>query len=327
MSSQDTLQSASDQERRRQPGRRLEDRLLASQAREGRYYKLIVESSADAIQGAALDGHIQSWNGGAEHMFGYGADEILGRHFELLAPVDRQAEMRELFGRVCKGESVLRHETVSRRKDGTLLRVTIDAFPVREADGTIDGIAWIARDITDEWEAEQALQQSKTEFEHAAVTDPLTGCANRRGLEQALDRELRRSSRYGHKLAVLMADLDYFKAVNDQFGHAVGDSVLRMLARTIESYIRDTDLLARFGGDEFVILMPESTSAEAAQAAERIRAKMAQTILFPLPRAVTVSIGVIEAEPGDAPESLLRRVDRALYQAKSSGRNRVSCLG
>ncbi|TDI43586.1 MAG: diguanylate cyclase [Acidobacteria bacterium] len=166
--------------------------------------------------------------------------------------------------------------------------------------------------------------------ENLAATDALTGLFNRRYLDGALERELARASRSESSLALLMLDIDHFKSVNDTYGHAVGDLILKKVAATLSGRLRQADVLARFGGEEFVVLLPQVTAAAALDSAERIRASVERTRFHAGGKRthVTVSIGLaMFPDQSDAPESLLEAADQALYQAKKLGRNRVCCSG
>jgi len=168
----------------------------------------------------------------------------------------------------------------------------------------------------------------------SGFTDVLTGWYNRRYLQVRLKEELARARRHGTPLTCLMLDIDFFKKVNDRFGHGAGDDVLREIAQQIEAQIRATDVAARYGGEEFVILLPDTEADAGRQLAERIRTAIADarfTVDDEVPIAVTVSIGVascrLNREDEDlktAGESLVARADVALYRAKSGGRNRVA---
>jgi diguanylate cyclase (GGDEF)-like protein len=168
------------------------------------------------------------------------------------------------------------------------------------------------------------LQQREAQIVAASLTDPLTGAGNRRRLEQALIAETNRADRTGSKLTAFIADLDHFKMVNDNYGHEVGDKVLVAFGDLLRRRTRATDIVARFGGEEFVVLMPNTDLADAFAIADRIREAFAAFPIEPLPNTVTASFGVAEMAPGEQGNDLLRRADTALYDAKHSGRNRVA---
>jgi diguanylate cyclase (GGDEF)-like protein/PAS domain S-box-containing protein len=171
------------------------------------------------------------------------------------------------------------------------------------------------------------------EVQELAITDVLTGLFNRRGLFQLGEREVERALRFQHALSVVMLDIDYFKRVNDSFGHPTGDRVLRALANCCRGLVRNVDVVARYGGEEFILLLPETDLASAAQVAERLRQSVEQMLVLADtgengeggPVQVTASLGVV----GLTPETqnlvaLLTRVDQALYAAKQAGRNRIA---
>jgi len=173
-------------------------------------------------------------------------------------------------------------------------------------------------DITQRKRNEEAIR-------FLATTDSLTGIANRREFAKILACEVERAKRYGTPLSLVMYDLDHFKRVNDTFGHDVGDCVLRAVTRVVKECIRAVDVPARWGGEEFMVLMPQSNLAAAGSAAEKLRQAIAQ-YRFDKVNTITVSFGVTELAPQDDSNALLKRVDDALYKAKESGRNRVETL-
>ena len=156
-------------------------------------------------------------------------------------------------------------------------------------------------------------------------TDHLTGLPNRRHSQEFLGLEMALVARRKRTLCALMIDLDHFKAVNDSFGHAVGDLVLRTAAGVIASQVRACDLAARVGGEEFLVLMPDTELASAIIAAERVRLAIGRSTVLECPWQITASIGAAQAQPGEPGEDFLERADRALYRAKAGGRNRVEC--
>jgi len=185
----------------------------------------------------------------------------------------------------------------------------------------------------------RAIRANQEHLARLAITDPLTGLANRRHLLAELERELHRAGRSGHPVSVLMLDLDKFKDINDQYGHAVGDAVLVAVAARCTARLRTIDRCGRVGGEEFVVVLPETDAEGAATTAERVRAKLAEKPIDTVggPLEVTISIGFVTHEPrrprADEPagdnvtglaQSLLRRADAALYRAKAGGRNSVS---
>jgi diguanylate cyclase (GGDEF)-like protein len=167
------------------------------------------------------------------------------------------------------------------------------------------------------------LKEANEKVEKLARADPLTGLANRRTLHEAMQREISRAGRLDERLSVVIADLDHFKSINDQYGHAVGDRVLVSAAAVFGSQSRPYDLAARYGGEEFFLLLPATTTDGAIAVAERMRKKVAEIKVPECPRQITVSLGVATWTPGETPEQLITRADAALYGAKNAGRNRV----
>ncbi|MGO9427458.1 diguanylate cyclase, partial [Rhodoblastus sp.] len=161
-----------------------------------------------------------------------------------------------------------------------------------------------------------------------AVVDPLTGLHNRRYLESHLVSLLEQAVQKGRPLSAMFLDIDHFKRVNDGYGHDAGDDVLKSFAARVKHLVRGADLMCRFGGEEFVVVMPDTKLSVARTIGERIRAAVAASP-FAIDKGaraipVTVSIGVAASDCGDTPDALFKRADRALYLSKNSGRNRVT---
>ena len=169
------------------------------------------------------------------------------------------------------------------------------------------------------------LRQALDEIHQMATHDSLTGLMNRHCLDELLDKEIRRSARSGARLCLALIDLDHFKRINDQHGHACGDEVLRAFARDVGQKVRITDALGRWGGEEFVLLMPDVDLPRARAGAERLRRELEQLAIVHGTSTihVTLSAGVVELQDGEAAEALINRADQALYEAKSRGRNTV----
>jgi diguanylate cyclase (GGDEF)-like protein len=170
------------------------------------------------------------------------------------------------------------------------------------------------------------LTTQNVELERLATTDSLTGLANRRRLFDCLEQEVYRAQRYGTALSLVMFDIDHFKRINDSWGHATGDWVLCRIARETHQLLRKTDQAGRYGGEEFVVLLPETDLSEALLLAQRLRQRISDTAITPehdAPMPVTVSVGVAALAPDETGEELIHRADQALYRAKQNGRNRV----
>jgi len=191
----------------------------------------------------------------------------------------------------------------------------------------------LLNEITIRKQTEAALRESEEALKLLAITDSLTGLYNRRHFNKLAEDEISRALRYSRPLSVMMFDIDFFKHVNDSFGHASGDTVLKMVAKTAKEMSRATDILARYGGEEFIVLLPETPVAEAAAAAERLRWRIEHTTVQAedCPITVTVSFGVSDylGKTDSRPHErvlleFVATADRALYASKNAGRNRVT---
>lgn len=169
----------------------------------------------------------------------------------------------------------------------------------------------------------RALEIEKSEYERSSKEDPLTGCLNRAGFSGVLLREQEELNRKGNPVSFMIFDIDHFKNINDTYGHLVGDEVLVNLAKLVQSMIRNTDSLVRWGGEEFVILSDDTSIQNAAFLAEKLRKAIESATLI-TQQQVTCSFGVTEMVPGEDPKSLIARADKALYSSKEGGRNRVT---
>ena len=171
----------------------------------------------------------------------------------------------------------------------------------------------------------EELALSQARYRQASLTDGLTGLFNRRYFEDTLERAVLQAERYHRSLSLLMMDVDDFKQFNDAHGHQAGDEVLERLADLMRTSARQTDAPCRYGGEEFVLLMPETALEEASGVAERLRTEFGSAVPGEAgaPEGTTISIGVAERVSGEEPGELVRRADAALYRAKSLGKNRV----
>ncbi len=181
----------------------------------------------------------------------------------------------------------------------------------------------------EKWRELQASRANQEQLEIMANIDPLTGLLNRRAIQNKLDDAIAYTRRYGGDLSVLMLDIDHFKRINDEYGHIAGDDVLDKVASFLQTKIRDTDTAGRYGGDEFIIILPKANLPSALVAAERIRKTLAKAKMKDLKGnefGITVSQGLASYRAGDARSSFIYRADDALNRAKQNGRNRVETV-
>jgi diguanylate cyclase (GGDEF)-like protein/PAS domain S-box-containing protein len=278
----------------------------------------VIDSSADAIFAATLESTVTSWNRAAALLSGYAAHEALGAPLSVLVPANRAGEVETIIARVRDGETVRDHQTQWRRRDGSAVHVSWTASPVRDDRGAVIGMSVIAQDVTERRRVAEALR-------HATLHDPLTRLPNRELLMDRLSTALAQSQRRGKRVAVLIVDLDSFKDVNDSLGHAVGDLVLAEMASRLAGAVRVGDTVARFGGDELVIVRETADEEETSRFAARLLDCMTEPVemddgseLF-----VTACIGAAIARPGTSAEDLVREADAALYRAKDRGSSAI----
>jgi diguanylate cyclase (GGDEF)-like protein len=200
------------------------------------------------------------------------------------------------------------------------------AAPLRNVAGDIIGAIETLQDVSERRRAEEALRVSEERYRCLSQTDSLTGLYNSRYLHERLPGELERATRYGRPLSLLVLDCDNFKRINDQYGHLEGDKVLQNLAAVIRQCLRRSDSAFRYGGEEFIVLLPETDTSAAVVLAERLRGLFeVQETVEPGGEIIrcTVSIGVSRHVPSDTESTLIRRADDASYVAKKRGKNCV----
>ena len=252
-----------------------------------------------------------------ERVLGYRPEEVVGRDSTVFYadPSERQVLIEQLAadGKV----SDYHVRLVS--KDGEVVDVSFSSHALYDDEGNYIAVEGVMRDITERVTLERLLRE-------LAATDELTGINNRRRLLEQATLALRRWQRHRQPFALLIIDLDWFKRINDRYGHLYGDEVLKRFADTVQAELREVDLFGRLGGEEFCVVLERSGRREASEAAERIRARIEAMELAAADGSrlrLTVSIGVTVSLASDQRiENLLSRADRALYVAKESGRNR-----
>ncbi|OFZ98872.1 MAG: hypothetical protein A3H35_08265 [Betaproteobacteria bacterium RIFCSPLOWO2_02_FULL_62_17] len=293
-----------------------EDRLHESQE----LFRAIVENVGDLVAVLDTDGS-RLYNSPSYRPLFREKDIRQGSNSFLEVHADDRERIKEIFRRTVAtgvGECA---EFRFVLKDGSIRHMESDGHAIRGADGKVSKVVVVSRDITE-------LKRVEADLREMAATDILTGLPNRRHFLAQLEQELARVRRVkAHCASILMLDADNFKLVNDTFGHATGDNVLRHLAALMQNELRKIDTVGRIGGEEFAVILPGAALPAAEVFAERLRKKVAETPtahengLIPL----TVSIGVTELKASDASGGdALVRADRALYHAKECGRNKVT---
>ena len=284
----------------------------------------------------SVDGFYEQASRSLEILTGKPSDWIVGRSDSDLFSDEIASKQKLTDRQIVSGRVVLIDDLGTPQKSGDQAGQLIK-FPVLDTQGATRAIGIIVLDthvqeslhdmrqtIEQLRSTVSGLQADLVEFERQASTDRLTGAWNRRHLEETAASEMERFRRYDQPLCLLVLDVDSFKKVNDQHGHMVGDSVLRILAHSIQSVLRVTDSLTRWGGEEFVVLSPGTDLSAMALLAERLREQVARTS-FPSVKTITVSIGVAECLRNETWEAWFQRADVALYRAKACGRNQVLC--
>lgn len=287
-------------------------------------FRIIADYSHSWEAWFATDGRLLWVNPSVERLTGYTAEECMGQRshpMEIVHPEDREKVARAMAA-AGKQPSLKELEFRAVCKDGSVRWCAVVSQPAIDTGGVNVGFRASIRDISDR----KALQQ---QLELLASTDPLTGVINRRRFFHTAEAELYRARRYDRPLVLALVDIDYFKRINDTHGHAVGDECLKTLAHGFANRLRRSDLFARFGGEEFVLLLPETQLGDGLRLCERLR-QMVETLKLQAQGksetfGFTVSIGVADLQhEGDSLNQLLARADAALYKAKRDGRNQVA---
>jgi diguanylate cyclase (GGDEF)-like protein/PAS domain S-box-containing protein len=221
-------------------------------------------------------------------------------------------------------------EKLITQANGSELWIEIYTYPILDQQRNVTHVVEYIRDITDRKKAEDEKKQLIENLNHLSSTDSLTGLCNRRALTDTLHHEIDRASRYDTDLSIILCDLDRFKLINDTYGHAAGDAALQAVSEALKTSLRRTDILGRYGGDEFMIILPETKPAGAKLLAEKVRCAVSEIELAIGNNkriGLAISLGVASCcAPEENIDTLVRLADSALYLAKQGGRNKVSVV-
>lgn len=269
--------------------------------------KYVIYTSSD------LEGNITDVSEAFAKLYGYTKEELLGKNYSILKHPDSDRTIIVKLWNTIEAGKTYEGEFHNIDKKGNSVWVKQTIFPVMDKRGNILMFRAFAEDITD-----------KKRIEELSVTDKLTGLKNRLYLDKVYAQELKRAQRYNTPFCIIILDIDDFKKINDTYGHLVGDSVLVQLARVLTEHIRTSDMLGRWGGEEFLIITPQTEYKAACDLAEKLRLLIFKEN-FDTVGHVTCSFGVGIVEKEDKSTESIKRADDALYKAKKSGKNRVCC--
>ncbi|MBN1854213.1 MAG: diguanylate cyclase [Pirellulales bacterium] len=290
----------------------------------------LIDNMHDGIMFVDRQLHILQWNTGAERMTGVAADAARGRIWKpsLLEMRDEQGKFIRndncpIANAIATGVQSIQRLTILGRHGRDMI-VDMHSIPVRDEEGKVHGATVLFHDASPE-----ASLEEKCQILHLQATkDPLTQVANRAEFDRMHQLFIDAHLESGIPCSLIISDIDFFKRVNDTYGHQAGDEAITRFASLLKEMCRTGDLVARYGGEEFVVLCADCNNTAAARRAEEIRKKLSETKHAALGnRSFTASFGVTELQPGDTPATMLRRADRALLQAKDQGRNQVVQLG
>ncbi len=292
------------------------------------FYKDLLDNLYDGIYFVDTNRKITYWNSSAARISGYSSEEMVG-HFcfdNILNHVDQKGNCLCTNG--CPLEqtifngSLQEHLVFLRHKDGHRIPVQVRTSPIRNDNGEISGAVEVFSDHTEYQHTISRINQLEVEVHK----DALTGLFNRAYLEKQLISAIRDFEYFKIPFGVLFLDIDHFKKVNDTYGHTTGDEVLKMLSHTLKHNLRDSDVVARWGGEEFIVLIKNVDKFALANIAEKLRNLIERSMIKLEDKylSVTVSIGATLYRSEDTDQSLLSRADQALYTSKRTGRNKLT---
>lgn len=299
-------------------------RAIAELSESEERYRLLVENANEAIL-VIQDAAVKFVNSRAIASFGYSEEEFRSISIlDLVHPEDRGLVTERYLQKIGGDPTPTRYIYRTIHKNGEIQWIENSSVMIRweGRPATLN----LVTNISDRKRMEEALIESERRYRELSIIDDLTQLYNSRHFYHQLKMEIDRADRYGQPLAMLFLDLDDFKRFNDTYGHVEGDRVLSLLGQVITGQLRQTDSAYRYGGEEFIILLPLTAGRDGAVTAERIRVEFKQRAISPATGEevhMTVSIGVAQYRPGEDMKAFVSRADQLMYQAKKSGKDRV----
>lgn len=300
-----------------------EQSLRASEER----YRALVENASDMVFRTDQNGYFTFANVSTILMTGYEEDEIIGkRYMEIIHPSMREEAAKFFKNQFVKKIKNTYSEYPIIKKDGSEIWLGQNTQLIMER-GKITGFQAVSRDITERKRLEKDLKESEERYRQLSIIDDLTQLYNARHFHRQIKMEINRLERYDYPLTLLLLDIDDFKVFNDTYGHLEGDQVLMRLGQVIKRCLRKADSAYRYGGEEFTIILPMTTSQEGVVTAERIREELSKEDFTPIPDGnvhLTVSIGLSQYRQKESIKDFVSRVDQLMYKSKKNGKDRVS---
>ncbi len=306
--------------------KRSEERLRRSE----RFLNMIFDSIRDPFCIFDNEFHIIRVNRAYGQLKGKRDDELIGRKcyelFENRSSVCESCVVDQAF----HSKDPCAKEKQITVREGNPIWVEIYTYPIVDENGNVTHVIEYTRDITERKKAEQVKRRLIESLEHLSKTDSLTGLTNRRALTDSLIYEVDRARRYGSDLSLILCDIDSFKAINDTYGHDAGDRALQIISETLKAQLRKADIAGRYGGDEFMLILPETSLEGAENLADKLLAIVRATSLqapagHAVPLSISIGVAGLKASDGSV-DALVKRADKALYSSKQRGRNCVSTV-
>jgi diguanylate cyclase (GGDEF)-like protein/PAS domain S-box-containing protein len=291
-------------------------------------FRTLLDNLHEGVYFTDTQRHIRYWNKGAERISGFSMDEVLGRCCSDNILMHTDLDGKPLCYGVCPLAATMadgEHRTAKvflHHKQGHRVPVLTTTAAITDDTGRIVGGLETFHDVASEMSALSQVEELRTQ----SLLCPLTGIGNRRYAEQMLAAKFEEVKRNSTTLGVVFIDIDHFKSINDRFGHRVGDVALKMVARTLSNALRSYDFLGRWGGEEFLCLLPNVQQPQLEICTERLRAlvQKSSTEVSERNLVVTISLGAVVASENDDLEQIVQRADDLMYQSKQQGRNRVT---
>jgi len=291
-------------------------------------FEKVLDGVSSGVYFVDCDRRIIYWNKGAERITGYKKDKVMGKFCfdNLLEHIDENGKYLchdgcPLVATINDGQEHQAHVFL-RHADGYRVPVIINASPMRDKEGKIIGVVETFSDNS----LLQSAQKNVAYLSDALLHDELTQTGNRKLAELTIKKYIENMKLSGRNYGILFIDIDYFKQINDQFGHDKGDEILKLVASTLKKGSRENDLVARWGGEEFVVILENIEPENIEAVAEKLRMLVEKSGIRKEPEkiSVTISIGATLLRKKDTVESLLRRVDALMYKSKNGGRNQIA---